>query len=51
MKKRYVILGIIIVYAIFKVYVTWTIDPNDDQLPDKWRDIALKLAFANTDSR
>ncbi len=46
-KKRYILLAITIIYCIAKIYVSYTPNPNDDNIPDNLRDVALRIFQVN----
>jgi hypothetical protein len=46
-KKRYIILIISIAYIIGKIYVIYTPNQNDDNLPDNFRTLALRVFAIN----
>jgi hypothetical protein len=46
-KKRYIILAITIIYIIAKIYVIYTPNQNDDNLPDDFRTLALRIFAVN----
>lgn len=43
MKKIYIIAVILIFYALSKLYVLHTDNPNDDNIPDQARDVLLQV--------
>lgn len=49
-RKKYIALALMVIYVALKVYVEMTPDHKDDDIPDKLRDIVLRLAFINPDS-
>lgn len=48
LKKRYIAILGLIVYIGLKVYVSYTENPNDDDIPDRLRDIVLRIAMLPT---
>ena len=48
-KKRHIIILLMVLYVVSKVYVSYTVNPNDDDLPDRVKDIVLRVAMINVD--
>ena len=44
-KKRYIALIGLVVYVALKVYVSFTVDTNDDNWPDRVKDVLMHVAM------
>ena len=45
-----IILSMFIVYVILRVYTSYTVNPEDDKIADRFRDILLRVAFIEPSS-
>ena len=50
LKKRYIAILGVVIYVALKVYVSYTENPDDDALPDRLRDIVLRVAMLEPNS-
>lgn len=46
-KKKYIFLSITIIYFVAKIYVIYTPNTNDDDIPDKFKNAALRIFQVN----
>lgn len=44
-KKRYIAAALMSIYVISKVIVSFTQNPNDDDIPDRIKDIVMRIAM------
>jgi hypothetical protein len=46
-KKRYLIASLLTIYVIAKIYVSFTENPNDDDIPDRIKDIVFRVVMVS----
>lgn len=49
-KKRHIAAGLAVLYIISKVIVSFTANPADDDIPDRVKDIVMRIAMVSPDS-
>lgn len=49
-KKRMFLIIFMVIYVVSKVYVSYTANPYDDAIPDRIKDIVLRLAMLNPET-
>lgn len=47
LKKRYIVAGIAVIYVGLKIWTSFTVNTNDDDLPDRVKDVLLRMVFIN----
>lgn len=49
-KKRYIFSAFAALYVVAKVIVSFTANPADDDIPDRVKDIVMRIAMVSPDS-